>query len=182
MRYILYDLEATCWPAETPGVSQEIIEIGAYSLDRLGRIKDKFHQMVRPVAHPYLSPYCLQLTGIGQEEVDRAQPFPKVISRFIDWLEEEDDDYYLISWGSGDQQFFRQDCRRHRLDEDWLDGRCYNLKQLYKDQFKLPAKLGLVAALRREGLSFEGPTHRALSDAYNLACLFHRHIDIWPIP
>jgi 3'-5' exoribonuclease 1 len=182
MHYIVFDLEATCWPPDTPGVTQEIIEIGAYRLDRSGQRLGHFHRMVRPVRHPYLSPYCLQLTGITQEEVDRAQRFPDAAIDFLNWLEAPEVEFILVSWGARDRFFLEQDCRLHDVETDWLESGYYDLKQIYKEMFRIPNRLGLNAALRREGLTFEGNPHRALDDAYNLAGLVARHIDIWPIP
>jgi len=180
MHFILFDLEATCWPPDTPGVTQEIIEIGAYRLNRSGKQLGRFHRMIRPVRHPFLSPYCLQLTGISQDEVDRGQRFQDAIRDFLDWIEDPGEEYALLSWGARDRFFLEQDCRLHQLESDWLAG-YFDLKQLYKELFRIPGRLGLNAALRREGLTFEGNPHRALDDAFNLGELFRRHIDIWPI-
>ena len=181
MDFILYDLEATCWPAETPGITQEIIEIGAFKIDKLGQTKGRFHKLVRPILFPNLSPYCRNLTGIQQEEIDCAPRFPVVIEAFEDWLWESDD-YAMISWGASDPVFLEHDFQLHRLESTSFVNKQYNLKQIYKEVFRLPGKLGLNAALRREGLAFEGNQHRALDDARNMASLFLRHIDIWPIP
>lgn len=181
MHFILYDLEATCWPAFTPGVTQEIIEIGAFSLDRLGRVQDQFQRLIRPVIHPTLSPYCKKLTGIQQEEIDRSRTFPQVWTAFEDWLDLWDD-YVLISWGSVDERLILEDLRYHRLDPSFVEGRFHDLKRIYKEVFRLQEKIGLAAAVRREGMELSGDAHRALDDARNLARVFVRHIDIWPIP
>lgn len=181
MHFVLFDLEATCWPAFTPGVTQEIIEIGALSMDRLGRVDGQFQRLVKPMMHPWLSPYCKNLTGIQQEDVDKARNFPQVWMDFEDWLLEKDD-FALVSWGAVDERLILQDLKYHRLEDGVVDGRFYDLKKIYKEVFRMPEKIGLAAALRREGLELVGNTHRALDDARNLARIFLRHIDIWPIP
>ena len=180
MDYIIFDLEATCWEKNTPGVTQEIIEIGALRLGPTGQEYDSFHRMVRPVMHPRLSPYCRRLTNIDQSEVDQADSFPQVHSKFEEWLFESDE-FALVSWGGVDRRLLRQDCRMHQLDHEWLDYHV-NLKQLYQELFRLPSRIGLAAAVRREGLTFEGDAHRAMTDARNLRDVFLRHIDMWPIP
>ena len=48
----------------------------------------------------------------------------------------------------------------HRLNDEWLDFHV-NLKQVYRDLFRLPRQIGLVAALRREGLNLK-VRHRAM--------------------
>lgn len=181
MDFILYDLEATCWPENTPGVTQEIIEIGAYKIDRYGQHVSNFQRMVKPILYPNLSPYCRNLTGIRQEEIDQAKRFPQVLRLFEDWLWESED-YVMISWGANDPEYFAQDIRLHQLEALSFGSGHFNLKQMYKEIFRLPVKLGLNAALRREGIEAEGNAHRALDDARNLTSLFLRHIDIWPIP
>lgn len=181
MHFVLFDLEATCWPAYTPGVSQEIIEIGALRMDRLGRVDDEFQSLVKPTIHPFLSPYCRNLTGIDQRDIDRARNFPSVWLDFEDWLVEMSD-YFLISWGAVDERLIVNDLHYHKLDSSLVEGRFYDLKRIYKEVFRLPEKTGLAAAMRREGLESWGEAHRALDDARNLARIFHRHIDIWPIP
>ncbi len=179
MDFIIFDLEATCWDKSTPGVTQEIIEIGALRLNQLGEINGTFHSMVRPVVHSILSPYCKKLTNIGQDEVNKARTFPDVISRFEDWLYVSPE-FFLISWGSVDKTMLENDCRANRLDHDWLDFHV-NLKQVYRDLFRLPKQLGLKAAMRREGIEFEGQAHRAMDDAKNLVELFLKHRDQWPL-
>ena len=69
MDRIIFDLEATCWDKGTPGMTQEIIEIGALRLNELGQKVGSFHSMVRPMVHPVLSPYCRRLTHIDQEDI-----------------------------------------------------------------------------------------------------------------
>ena len=179
MDFIIFDLEATCWDKGTPGVTQEIIEIGALRLNPLGEVKGSFHSMVRPVVHSLLSPYCKRLTRITQEEVDKARTFPEVICRFEDWLFVSRE-YFLISWGAVDKTLLENECRSNRVDCDWLDDHV-NLKQIYRELFRLPNQIGLKAAMRREGLEFEGEAHRAMADAHNLVRLFLRHLDQWPM-
>ena len=53
---------------------------------------DEFRTFVRPVRHPTLSPFCTELTGITQADVDAAPAFPAVVARFHDWLRTHDID------------------------------------------------------------------------------------------
>ena len=77
MRYVIVDLEATCWEKGTSPDRQEIIEIGAVSLDsNVGPASEEFACFVRPIIRPFLSAFCVQLTGVRQEDVDQAEFFP----------------------------------------------------------------------------------------------------------
>ncbi len=71
MRYVIVDLEATCWQTGTSQARQEIIEIGAVMLlSSEARSPSEFAEFVRPVVEPELSDFCIRLTGITQQEVD----------------------------------------------------------------------------------------------------------------
>jgi 3'-5' exoribonuclease 1 len=73
MRYVIVDLVATCWGKGTSPDRQEIIEIGAVSLDsNVGPASEEFACFVRPLIRPFLSAFCVKLTGVRQEDVDRA--------------------------------------------------------------------------------------------------------------
>lgn len=44
---------------------------------------------VRPTEHPQLDPFCIQLTGIQQHQVDAAEPLQMVLQRHHEWLQEQ---------------------------------------------------------------------------------------------
>jgi len=77
----------------------EVIEIGAYKLNDYGEVIGRFSKFVQPVVNPHLSGFCKKLTSITQENVDRADRFPRVVSDFMDFCEVENEDYVLCSWG-----------------------------------------------------------------------------------
>lgn len=41
----------------------------------------QFHEFVRPTENPQLTPFCTQLTGIQQDQVDRADKLKYVLKR-----------------------------------------------------------------------------------------------------
>ncbi len=104
MIFIVYDLEATCWDGNPPSQVQEIIEIGAYKLNGYGEVMDSFSRLVKPVIHPYLSFYCRKLTGIEQDEINRASSFGKVIDDFQDWIDIYENQDLLIKTPPRTQQ------------------------------------------------------------------------------
>lgn len=68
---LIIDLEATC-DEDLIESEMEIIEIGAVWVTSNGTVLDAFQALVRPITHTQLTPFCQQLTGIKQTEVDRA--------------------------------------------------------------------------------------------------------------
>jgi len=178
INFIIFDLEATCW--NQPALMkrpQEIIEIGAVTMDAYGEIRDHFSSLVRPSLYPELSLYCEQLTGISTRETNKALLFPTVIDRFLEWINEEED-YVLCSWGHFDKKMLLQDCLLHGIPGDWAKTHL-NLKKQFADIRKLSKPVGLKHALEMEGYTFEGNAHRALTDAKNLAVLFRHYLDNW---
>ncbi|NUO02670.1 MAG: exonuclease domain-containing protein [Saprospiraceae bacterium] len=178
MNFIVFDLEATCWEGSPTSLQQEIIEIGAVRLDEYGEIDGVFQSFVRPMINQVLSPFCIQLTGISQIDVNRSGRFPEVARAFQDWIEVYDEDYLLCSWGNFDKKQLVADCRLHHLDDEWLDPHI-NLKQQYQEFKKLRQPRGLKASVIAEGLEFSGRHHRAIDDAENLAQIFIKYRDLW---
>ncbi|KAG8340685.1 putative exonuclease [Trypanosoma vivax] len=83
---LVCDFEATC-DESRHHFPHEIIEFPVVVVDtaRLCVVAE-FHSYVRPVHHPKLTPFCIELTGITQAQVDEAPTLPVVLGRFNDWL------------------------------------------------------------------------------------------------
>lgn len=181
MNFIVYDLEATCWATEyeTRGKKREIIEIGGLLLNEDGEVKSRFESFVRPIVHPMLSDFCKQLTSISQVDVNQADEFPEVIEDFQDWIGLNDDEEYLLcSWGFFDRSALIKDCLLHNLESSWAKQHI-NLKHQYPRIKNIAREVGLSKALKMEGYEFEGTQHRAISDAFNLAKIFKRYLNLW---
>ena len=178
MRFIIFDLEATCWEGNQVGRNQEVIEFGAVCTDRFGDCKSTFSRLVKPEQNPSLSYYCTNLTGITQADVDSAKSFERVVSEFMNWIDIEDDQYLLCSWGDKDIDFLQSDCINNNVEIDWLV-RYIDLKTQYHRIRGLQRKRGLKKVLAFEQIEFEGSHHRAYDDAVNLFSLFTKYRDLW---
>lgn len=178
MNFIIYDLEATCWMGRPPSLIQETIEIGAYLLNQYGETLDTYNRFIRPKINPNLSSFCTELTTITQEQVNRADLFPKVIEEFQDWIGIFDEDYLLCSWGSFDKKMLQRDCELHDIESEWVEHHI-NIKAQYQKMKRLHRPVGLRAAVKKEGFEFTGIQHRGIADAENLAKVFTKHLDMW---
>ncbi len=178
MRFIIFDLEATCWEGNQAGRSQEVIEIGAVCTDEFGDSNGTFDKLVRPVQNTQLSFYCKNLTGITQDDVDSAQSFATVIKEFIRWVDIDGEEYLLCSWGDKDIEFLLNDCAYHNIETGWLEA-YIDLKQQYHTIRGLQRKRGLKKVLTLEQIEFAGNHHRAFDDASNLFSLFAKYRDMW---
>ena len=179
MKYIIFDLEASCWQNTPKNFRQEIIEIGAYKLDDYGEILEQFQMFVRPVVHPILSSFCTNLTTIKQKEVDRAKGFLYVIDELYAWLDPDDEEYRFISWGINDKHLLMNDAELHKYDLNWLTQNYRDMKEAYNQIKKRNEPPGFMKALEMEGISFIGQQHRALNDAKHTVLLFLKQIDGW---
>lgn len=178
MKFIVYDIEATCWAGRPPGMVQETIEIGACAVDSYGTVTGSFSKLIKPVIHPKLSHFCQNLTGIEQESLNRAKNFKRVITEFKEWIGVDFDEYLLASWGDFDQEQLMADCQLHKLDDYWLEEHI-DLRAQYQQIRKLPKKRGLKSAVKHEGFTWEGAQHEALVDAENTTKIFQALIDEW---
>ncbi|HEV7282693.1 MAG TPA: 3'-5' exonuclease [Pirellulaceae bacterium] len=169
MRYVVVDLEATCWEnVRIPG-RNEIIEIGAVELlSSQGPPSREFARFVRPVAEPELSDFCTRLTSIRQKDVDSADLFGSVFFDFVDWV--GDEPFILCSWGAYDLNQFRVDCARHGIPLPPAFERHVNLKTAFASAFGVKS-CGMARALEYTGLAMRGTHHRGIDDARNIAAL-----------
>lgn len=177
MNFIIYDLEATCWENKFKRQA-EIIEIGAVKINEYAEVEDTFTRFVKPVVHPFLSPFCIQLTSITQVEVNRAAKFYTVVEEFQDWIGIDEEEYLLCSWGNYDKTQLIKDCDFHDIESDWIEDHI-NLKRQYQQIRGLNKPYGLKKAVKVEGFEFEGTHHRGIDDAYNLAKIFGKFFDEW---
>ena len=74
---VVFDTEFTTWQGAMErnwsgaGEKREIIQIGALLLDGSFREIARFERLVKPVFNPELSDYCVNLTGIKQERLEK---------------------------------------------------------------------------------------------------------------
>lgn len=114
MAAIIVDTEYTTWPGalesgwSSPGQHREIVQIAAIQVDSEFREIRSLDLLVRPGINPVLSDLFVELTGIGQKEVDRdGLRFEEALERF-----------YGFAWrGSlpvvcmnADEAVFRENC------------------------------------------------------------------------
>ena len=178
MNYIIYDLEATCWLGRPPKGYNEVIEIGAVKINDYGEIQDTYESFIKPTVNPILSGFCKRLTSIKQEQVNTARKFPKVLEEFKQWAGIYEEDFHVCSWGQNDKKLFADDCMLHKLDTDWLQY-YVNLKTQYDNLKGGVVKGNLKKIVAKEGFTFTGIQHRAISDAENLAKIFLKYFDEW---
>jgi inhibitor of KinA sporulation pathway (predicted exonuclease) len=67
----------------------EIIEFACIMVNTTtAQIDGNFQAYVRPTECTQLDPFCIELTGIQQHQVDAAEPLQTVLSQHHQWLEQ----------------------------------------------------------------------------------------------
>ncbi|MEO1443138.1 MAG: 3'-5' exonuclease [Chloroflexota bacterium] len=165
MRYVIVDVEATCWETGTRVERQEIIEIGAVLLADMEPV-DEFARFIKPTNEPILSDFCKQLTSITQADVDAAAHYPDVFRAFVAWAGAEP--FTLVSWGAYDLRQFRADCDKHGMTlPESFENHIHLKKQFARQRDIKPC--GMARALQLAGIPLEGTHHRGIDDARNIA-------------
>ncbi|MEV0883796.1 exonuclease domain-containing protein [Streptomyces microflavus] len=163
------DVEATCWEGQPPpGQVHEIIEIGLTVVDlRAGERVAKHRLLVRP-ARSEVSPFCTELTGLTQAEVDGGLTFAEACRVLA--AEHRTGLLPWASWGDYDRKQFTLQCQRSGAEYPF-GHRHTNAKAVFTTSYGLRRRPGMAQALELAGLPLEGRHHRGDDDAWNIAAL-----------
>ncbi|PAK14892.1 3'-5' exonuclease [Burkholderia ubonensis] len=167
---LVVDLEATC-DENSPSFDMETIEIGAAWIAADGIVLDRFQSFVRPIVNPTLTPFCTQLTGITQADVDAAPPFPVAADELRAFVaKHQQAGSVFMSWGSWDSRQLQRDSARHSVTMP-IALPHQNAKALFAKKRRIGKQVGMAKACELVGLALAGTHHRALDDALNVARL-----------
>lgn len=190
-RYLLcVDLEATCnetpeglsdeearsYPGAVPVDEMETIEVGAVVVDTWSNdaVVAEFCSFVRPVLHTQLTPFCVNLTTITQDDVDQAEDYCSVSKALEGFLQPfRADGIMWGSWGSYDLKQLEQDAARHGCKAMLGDLEHTNLKKWHWKALNCRA-MGLKNAVLDLGLTWVGTYHRGIDDARNVASVVQK--------
>lgn len=198
-RIIVVDVEATCWATREEQGDQpnEIIEIGAVELNTRKNewvIENKTSIVVRP-RHTKVTPFCTELTGWTQADVDAGDDILYAIAKFKDLFDPRENDTW-VSYGAYDRRMLSSDTYQglggagiycgdygpmrgqlwiDRLQNPFDRMTHMNVKTLFAFKERLSREIGLGKALKHLNMPFEGRHHNGADDAYNIAKIT-RHI------
>jgi inhibitor of KinA sporulation pathway (predicted exonuclease) len=166
------DLEATCYEngAFPAGETQEIIEMGVCVLRAAtGERYKRQSLLVRPQAS-LVSPFCSELTGLTQADVDRGLPLGEAGKVLV--KEYKSSTRVWAGWGEWDRQQMEQECQSKGIRSP-MSSTYLNISLLFALAFNQPRERSLSDALALLGLRPEGELHHAADDAWNAALLLH---------
>jgi len=180
MRFVVIDFEATCDEPHNPS-PQEIIEFPAVLVDPGGPLDAaEFHTFVRPVVHPQLTRFCVELTGAAQHEVDAAPTFPEVLTQFGAWWRECADGALVVTCGDWDLgSLLRRQCAQHSLPLPAWAARWANLKWVYARTVSgATDRVGMSEMAAQLSVRTVGRLHSGIDDARNIARVLRKLIDL----
>jgi len=185
--YVVLDFEATCDRGKAP-YPQEIIEYPSVLLSgETFEVLDEFRSFVRPQHNPVLSPFCLELTGITQDQVNGANLFPAVLADHLAWLrgnnlrlspEDSGASFAFILCGDWDLlKMFPSQCRACDPPVDHVPHafrQWVNIKKHFAAWRGVRKTSGMAGMLRKLGLELTGRHHSGIDDCRNIAKIARR--------
>jgi inhibitor of KinA sporulation pathway (predicted exonuclease) len=136
----------------------------------------EFGSFCRPELNPVLSSFCTELTGITQEQVDTAPPFPEVLVAVESWLatlgigdpSQGLEAFHLATDGPWDvRNFLTLQCCFSRLSLPRWACEWINLRKHAHNFYKISG--GVNEMLTKLGMVFEGREHSGIDDTRNIA-------------
>ncbi len=180
-KLLVVDLEATCGDSDFPRAERETIEIGAVMVDaKTLAILAEFQSLIRPVRHPELTPYCMELTGITQRDVDSAPGFATAFQSFTRCMLDPADHVVFVSWGAYDRRQLVRDCDYHGVT--YCLPPHVDLSVEFTKRAGLARRASMARAVSSVGMTLEGQHHRGIDDARNLVRLLPWCLGRQPIP
>uniref|UniRef100_A0A914WHH6 Exonuclease domain-containing protein n=1 Tax=Plectus sambesii TaxID=2011161 RepID=A0A914WHH6_9BILA len=186
--FLVLDFEATCDSGTQPS-PQEIIEFPCLKVSaKTFEVESKFHHYVRPTAHPVLSEFCTDLTGIIQEMVDDQADLPETLRLFHEWLIEENllgradsadsnnapHSFLFVTCGDWDLKSMlpRQAAYLNLTIPPYLK-KWMNIKKAYnKAMGSFPR--GMMVMLSALDIAHQGRHHSGIDDCANIASILKK--------
>ncbi|KAL9852265.1 3'-5' exoribonuclease 1-like [Geothlypis trichas] len=133
--------------------------------------EDTFQQYVKPEINPKLSDFCISLTGITQDIVDKDDIFHQVLQNVVEWMRQRElgtkYSYSMLSDGSWDMsKFLNIQCRISRIKYPSFAKKWINICKSYGNFYKVPRNLTkLIIMLENLGMNYDRRPHSGLDDS-----------------
>ncbi|XP_059165844.1 3'-5' exoribonuclease 1-like [Physella acuta] len=172
---VVIDFEATCSETNENFV-HEIIEFPAVLIDtKNNAVCNVFQRFCKPNVNPILTDFCTSLTGISQQQVDKAKDFTQVFAEFEEWMAIHklgtEHEFAILTDGPWDMARFLKTQTElsgipfPRWAKQWI-----NLRKAYT-AFYACGRVNLHQMLEELGMKFQGRPHCGLDDARNIAAI-----------
>jgi len=181
--FAVLDFEATCedgnrkWP-------HEIIEFPTVLID-VATLKtvDEFRTFVKPVLNPQLTPFCTELTGITQDQVDEGQTITEAMAAYGAWCVSHGltpENTLFVTCGDWDlnrmlpEQLKYDHCK---MEIDPIFHKWCNIKKAFCELRGGGRPGGMTAMLSSLGLPLVGRHHSGIDDCRNIASILCKLVE-----
>ncbi|KAI8876925.1 hypothetical protein K501DRAFT_231185 [Backusella circina FSU 941] len=180
--FLFFDVEATCIKDGGFNYANEIIEFPVVLISGTTfEVVDEFRSYVKPGINPVLSEYCIELTGITQDIVDKSPDFVEVLNAFQVFMEKYDlfrsKTATFVTDGPYDiRDFITKQCKHSNLASrpSYFDIPWVNIRKTFRQFYNLKTHHNISAMLYFLDMEFTGREHSGLDDARNLAAIGKR--------
>ncbi|HWO75196.1 MAG TPA: 3'-5' exonuclease [Bacillus sp. (in: firmicutes)] len=167
-QYIFFDFEMLCSNRGMKFEEMEAIRLGAVKYDLQTQKISYFDRFIRPQNQKKLTPFCTELTGITDDDLNNAQDFKEVFAEFLYWVGGVKRSQFF-SWSKSDLARLKIDAARNELpsrtiqkiEKRYVDFQAIFSKRVTKAHFSVQNALELY------GKEFIGDMHNPMWDAYN---------------
>ena len=184
---LILDFECTCERPKPLEFQHEIIEFPILLFNTSTRETEaEFRSFCRPIINPKLSHFCLEYTGITQDQVDTAPTFLELMPLVDKWIYEsvgvKNVSFAFATDGPWDfAKFLKPQCDFSYLSYPPYAKEWVNVRKHFSRYYSIRG--GISFMLESLGKEFVGKPHSGLDDARNLcvvvvqmlqdgACLF----------
>lgn len=183
--FLILDFEATCDNA-TKIKPQEIIEFPVLKVNaQTMKTESIFHTYVQPTAHPVLTPFCTELTGITQDMVDGQPTLEETLKSFHKWMGDNgllDPNVRscFVTCGDWDlKTMLPSQCKHFKLHIPDYFRKWVNIKRIFEAATSQRA-LGMPGMLRALHLELQGRHHSGIDDSKNIARILAEVAKVYP--
>ncbi|RXM94765.1 3'-5' exoribonuclease 1 [Acipenser ruthenus] len=117
----------------------------------------------------------MSVSSKAPETVDKADTFPNVLQKVVDWLKEKElgtkHKYAVLTDGSWDMsKFLNIQCHISRIRYPQFAKKWINIRKAYGNFYKVPrTQTKLTTMLGNLGMKYDGRPHCGLDDSRNIA-------------
>jgi inhibitor of KinA sporulation pathway (predicted exonuclease) len=174
---LIIDVEATCWDSDIERKDQEneVIEIGYCLIKNME--PSIGHSIIIKPRQSTVSEFCTKLTTITQQQVNNGIPPAKAYNQLKSMITSP-----WGSWGRYDHNILKSMCELYNFP-DFIPSNHINVRELYankimKNQDPKAAPNNPYDACEKLKIKWEGTNHRGDSDAYNIARIYLKLVEI----
>ena len=180
MYICILDFEATCGVGIDHN-EQEIIQFPSilykYIDDKVIKI-DSFDEYVKPMKNQTLNEFCIKLTGIQQDTVNKASSLEIVYKKHLSWLlnhTNKDDLVVFVIVGKWDLNQLNSELNRLNIKIDTIYKNYIDISNDFSKFYNTKYK-GLINMLKHLNLEYTGHQHNGMDDCINTEKIFEKMI------